>query len=187
MDHAHEGELAEVEADLQRILRLLAGVEPDYMQMVELMMARIDPMADAVAGGMNVERAERIELMMRDPKSRLVAEVAHRCKLPASYVREHWSDEDLAIHLATEAIRAMEKLAACPDCGVSPGEMFHADTGRELDDPVWRYELHDCPVCSDIKRLNEQLKDRMGDESAAYYRVVPRGEDDPVMDELPSL
>ena len=134
--------------------------------------------------GLARTRSEALGLLMRDPNTRAVAEIASKFGLPMSEVRDRWSEEDITMELALTALHSIEKAEQCPDCGINPGEMFD-ENSRALAEPAYMVAWHSCPVCHDLAVLADEAKPDLaeGEDPPPYqgrYVLKPRQPGDDV-------
>lgn len=117
-----------------------------------------------------VGAAEWADWFDRDPDARATMAFAQRASLTftEAEARLRWQmDRDAEQGWAI--YKARDSILRCSGCGVHPSEV-HSSDGRIADEPYWKIQVNDCPICEAREEIEEEM--RKGDNPPKGRRVV---------------
>ena len=129
---------------------------------------------DGMSEAMQTRVYQRLDLIQRDPITRILTRLAKAASIPYSEARERWSDpDDLAHEIASTAIDQADHLRRCPNCGTDPTDYQDPTTKRPLQNPAIGLDMWDCFMCQQIAQ-KRRLLDEDAKERGTDIRVMPR-------------
>lgn len=121
---------------------------------------------------------EFVEMLVRDPRTRKVAEIAHRTGRAFSAVDAEFTDEDLYWDSALAALEHQEGHMRCGQCGTRPKD-FELANGRPAppEKQSFRLESWTCVWCME----QDELVEKAPEKERKFVRVttVTREDGDP--------
>lgn len=83
-----------------------------------------------------------------------------------------WTDDDRAAALALMDWRRREDALRCPRCGTKPADWVDPESGRDLRNPAYVAEIHECSGCRELDDRREDLAGEQ-DRAGKFVALVP--------------
>lgn len=168
--------------DNQDILSLY-GIVPYGEELDRFARGIVDDIADrgGMSDAMHSKVLTRMDLLNRDPKTRLLSRLAREAHIPYTEAAERWDDDDLAHEIAAEAYESAAKARICPSCGTDPNDYQDPVTKRLLPHGRLKLQRWDCFMCQQIA-LNRRMLSDDDRERGTDIRVMARNLGDPFVE-----
>jgi len=123
-----------------------------------------------------------VDFFERSPEARTVMRFAQRAALTFTEAQMRLGFDDLQAEEGWMVFEGNQKAAACPQCGINPGDMDDED-GWSADEPLWKIERRECSICYERHIAMAAVAGREDDDdrtAGIYFATVPRKEGEPV-------
>lgn len=132
--------------------------------------------------GVQIAIIDRIDHIRRSSTVRARMEVARRAGLPYSEVLDRWNDDDLAMEVALDAVKAEDHERHCPNCGIDPStvlDLSDPDDVQQLENGYWKLRQTGCFTCQQIAWLSREFLDDDERRDGVRWELARRSPGEP--------